>query len=335
MKIKKTTLIPIIIAIVIVGGSLFLGDALASLGFFSTDSLNKGLVGHWPLDSAHLNSTTNRVDDISGYSNHGTNVGATLTTDRYGQSNAAMSFNGTSNYVDTGNGVSLQITDRITFSAWVKIKTYDSERFIVCKGSQNPALDYYSSRFAWTTNGGVSYLYSTTYPVADVWYHVVGTYDKDSGANNRKIFINGIQENQETVTGSMSTSGSLRIGSLGGGYFTKGSISDVRIYNRVLSAAEITRLYQSYKPKLSTGTLNQKLVLDMPLRPTSEKVGSNIVTNGGFDTDTSWTKDSNWTISGGVATANGSNSNSIYQPVGLQAGKTYRYSFNYVKSSGG
>lgn len=52
---------PIFLIFALVLTALIFSKALASLGFFSTDSLNKGLVGHWPLDGAHYNSTTNRV----------------------------------------------------------------------------------------------------------------------------------------------------------------------------------------------------------------------------------------------------------------------------------
>ena len=57
------------------------------------------------------------VADASGNGNTGTIVGATWTTaGKYGN---ALSFNGTSSYVNLGNPTSLRLTGSMTLSAWV------------------------------------------------------------------------------------------------------------------------------------------------------------------------------------------------------------------------
>ncbi len=61
-----------------------------------------------------------------------------------------------------------------------------------------------------------------------------------------------------------------------------GAIDDFSIYNRILSESEIKSLYNSYSPKTTTGTLQQGLVLDMPLKlkyTKSEAAGSEIMTD--------------------------------------------------------
>ena len=62
-------------------------------------SINRGLVGHWTMDEEDYNFATSRVADKSGYENHGTNYGATFTTDRHGKEGGAMKFDGVSNRV--------------------------------------------------------------------------------------------------------------------------------------------------------------------------------------------------------------------------------------------
>ena len=52
---------------------------------------SNGLVGWWPFSG--------NASDLSGNGNNGTVTGATLTTDRNGNVNAAYSFNGSSNYI--------------------------------------------------------------------------------------------------------------------------------------------------------------------------------------------------------------------------------------------
>jgi hypothetical protein len=72
------------------------------------------------------------------------------------------------------------------------------------------------------------------------------------------------------------------------------------------------------------------------MRPTPE-YGAELVTNGDFDTDSDWTKETGWTISGGKASYNGSAATSaLYQNISAVSGTKYRVSFsvvNYVSGS--
>jgi hypothetical protein len=55
-------------------------------------NLQNGLVGYWPF--------CGNANDASGNGNNGTVNGATLTTDRFGNSNGAYSFNGVNNNIN-------------------------------------------------------------------------------------------------------------------------------------------------------------------------------------------------------------------------------------------
>lgn len=65
-------------------------------------------------------------------------------------------------------------------------------------------------------------------------------------------------------------------------------------------------------------------------------LGPDLVVNGGFGTDTVWTKGTGWTIAAGVASfaATGSASN-LSQDIGLVAGKVYQITFTVTVSAGG
>jgi hypothetical protein len=89
-------------------------------------SLNKGLVGHWTMSQDSLKGSL--LADKTPYENDGTIYGATFTTDRKGQANKAMSFNGVDDYIDCGNNESLDITGAITMSAWIKIDKPSTSR---------------------------------------------------------------------------------------------------------------------------------------------------------------------------------------------------------------
>ncbi|MCK4784168.1 MAG: hypothetical protein KAV87_10485, partial [Desulfobacteraceae bacterium] len=72
------------------------------------------LVGYWSFDDIQ---GTN-VPDQSGTGNDGTINGAPLVIE--GPFDNALQLDGISDYVDCGNAESLNITDKLTISAWVK-----------------------------------------------------------------------------------------------------------------------------------------------------------------------------------------------------------------------
>lgn len=63
--------------------------------------------------------------------------------------------------------------------------------------------------------------------------------------------------------------------------------------------------------------------------------GSELVTNGGFDTDTDWSKGASWSIADGKASSNGLSNNSLSQttPI-LEVGKTYKLKIDITHISG-
>jgi hypothetical protein len=76
------------------------------------------------------------ITDLSGNGITGTLQGATwTTTGKYGN---ALSFNGTSSYVDLGNPTALQLTGSMTVEAWVKAAANPADDGqIVAKASNN------------------------------------------------------------------------------------------------------------------------------------------------------------------------------------------------------
>jgi sucrose-6-phosphate hydrolase SacC (GH32 family) len=62
--------------------------------------------------------------------------------------------------------------------------------------------------------------------------------------------------------------------------------------------------------------------------------GSDLITNGTFDTDSGWTKGAGWTISGGKAHYTGGGYSQLYQSPGFVAGKYYRIIVDLTGSSG-
>ena len=65
----------------------------------------------------------------------------------------------------------------------------------------------------------------------------------------------------------------------------------------------------------------------------AQAFGEELVTNGNFATDSDWTKEGAWTISGGVASVISSTNDRLYQSISLEADKKYLLSINVVSIS--
>jgi hypothetical protein len=184
--------------------------------------------------------------DISNYGNHGTIYGATRTL---GKLRKALSFNGVNNYVDLGDNPNLEapaITDKLTLEAWVYPRILTGLQFIVGKEGVHK-IDLYGARVLFLTgeNWAGSMLTSQTALSANVWYHIIATYD----GSVKRLYINGIQD-PNTVSTSGSVGSNNYHASVGCSYttipyreFFYGLIDEVRIYSRALSAKEVYTHY--------------------------------------------------------------------------------------------
>jgi len=161
----------------------------------------------------------------------------------------ALEFNGSTGFVDCGNDASLNITDEITIEAWVKPNTADTYGYIVAKTTVTTLG--YGFLFEGHTDE-INLVYSKGNHRSDAvfteynqWIHVVVTNDP---SGNLKFYKNG--EDAGTLAGaSWSPSGlPLFIGVRDGPtLFFNGTIDEVAIYNRALTADEIEQHYKMGK----------------------------------------------------------------------------------------
>jgi hypothetical protein len=178
------------------------------------------------------------VHDASVNGNNGTLQGGSswTTSGRYG---TAILFNGTNAYVNIPSSPSLQLTSAMTLEAWVMPSRLTGIwRDVIYKGMDNYYLEAESTSAKPAIKGTLSGpLYGTVALTTKTWTHMAGTYD---GATLR-LYVNGAQVNSQTQTGPIAVSTNpLQIGgdTFYGQYF-QGTIDEIRVYNRALSAAEI------------------------------------------------------------------------------------------------
>ena len=162
------------------------------------NSRTPGLVACW-----HMNEGTGTTTkDATQNGNNGTLVnGPTWVDGKFGK---CLSFDGVNDYVNCGNNGSLNPTDAITIVAWVKYNSVSGCQEIVRKElSYAFGIGWTAKKFRfWIYNGSwVNSGDSITSAEVGKWYYVVGTYDKNGGTNNLKLYVNQNLEAQSTQTG--------------------------------------------------------------------------------------------------------------------------------------
>jgi hypothetical protein len=174
-----------------------------------------------------------------------------------GKWNGAMKFDGVNDYVNAGNSASLNMIGPMTVSAWVRFNTAPSSSSMIAD-KYNGASRAYSLRVA-NDNGPYMFEFytGTTWataslagtPVPNQWYFVVGVYDVTS----TKISVNGGAFNSVAGSAPWPGSNNLIIGALydTSTAFFNGSIDEVRVWNRALSADEILQQYYSNLAKVA------------------------------------------------------------------------------------
>jgi len=222
--------------------------------FTPTGTLNVGLAAYYPFSG--------NTNDASGNSNHGTAFGsAALTTNRFGEANKAYSFAGTG-YVRIANSTTTDITGNFSISLWVKpdtITTDWSSSFLVQRGNASAGADPFTLTYNNGTLNSVISVFSGTGSTANqtampgnvrfhnVWTHVVATCNKST--KTMKLYANGLLVSTQTfpdLSIGYSTSGAdfyTYLGTADGTHsMFRGSLDEVRIYNKELTAAEALEL---------------------------------------------------------------------------------------------
>jgi hypothetical protein len=198
------------------------------------------LVAHFTFDE--LDAT--QAIDASGNGNHGVISGAQRVA---GVTGGGLQFDGVNDWVTIADAASLDLTASFTLEAWVKPSASGGWRTVVLKeGSGFSPYELYAndpgvsapSAYFTPASGAVRNVTGTSALSTANWTHLAATYD---GVNMR-LYVNGALARSVARSGAIRTSNSaLRIGGnqTWGGEFFAGTIDEVRVYNRALSAAEV------------------------------------------------------------------------------------------------
>ena len=213
-----------------------------------------------------LGENTTRVVDLSKYGNNGTIFGATLNTS--GKYGSAYQFDGINNYIRIEDSNTLDFgTSSFSYSFWFN-NLLGGTQDMLCKhnGTATEITSGYRILISTTSTTGFSTVFAngTNNTRLDSGTHSCWggktwcfmTVVVDRGNNLMSMYINGIYINGKTIpaTGSVANAFNLTLGSLhdGSTRFFNGSIDEVRMWNRSLSAGEINQIYMSNLQKYSS-----------------------------------------------------------------------------------
>jgi hypothetical protein len=213
--------------------------------------------------------------------------------------NNGLVLNGTTQYVTAEPISFIEAGEDIPFSisTWVNF-TDASQSTIISKGRYGSTLEYIlytgsSDKLLFAIydedadGAGSTGFLQVSYDSAITAYegqkvHVVATYDGSAAVAGMKIFLNGVQVNDassasvgaDTYNKMRQSSDLIQIGADEGALLFDGTIYNITLHKRVLSAEEILDTYQQ---DTFTEVDASKAVVCLPLRSTFDD-GSNIVT---------------------------------------------------------
>jgi len=193
-----------------------------------------------------------------------------------------LSLGGYGDYVEVADSGSLDIESQISLSVWVKLKGYSSWPKIIIKPYQTYAdpwelyaIDLRGSgdtpRFRFILTDGIpggnsAILVHNSTISLNQWYHIVGTYN----GNTANLYIDGNLITSQSADFDIGINNMpLGIGARLGMDDVNGLIDDVMIYNRALTAAEVSSIYDIQKIEPTAPVLasigNKSITVDTAL----------------------------------------------------------------------
>ncbi|MEA3480222.1 MAG: LamG-like jellyroll fold domain-containing protein [Bacteroidota bacterium] len=237
---------------------LFSIQFVLGLSLFSQINLDSLLVAYYPFNG--------NANDESGNGNNGAVTGAIPVEDRFGNPDAAYSFNGFTDYIEFGD-VFNDVFLPFAISVWIYKEQVGPPFQNIFKSDNYPGTgsNYYYGFWLTTVNeneqstvsisycdgGGVEIANrrtknSTSMIYLNQWVHLAINVN---GPTDMAIYFNTFD-----VGGTYSGSGGNMVHSdwtanmgrntLPPNIYLNGILDDVRIYNRILTLDEITALYE-------------------------------------------------------------------------------------------
>ena len=222
----------------------------------SPDTLRNGLLAYYPFNG--------NANDESGNGFDCTIIGATLSSDRFDQSNSAFIFSGNEQYLTTDDIPSFDYQNSFSLSLWIntvreiknnqviigKMTTFsDFQGWALLRISNDPENIFFILRNE-GGNGINEVRCSFPFKSFNIWNSISVVYDGTGKATGVSFYLNGNKAIKTIVYDNLSATivnnAPFNIGARDNGNAEfQGKIDEVRIYNRTLTENEIDQLYNN------------------------------------------------------------------------------------------
>ena len=234
MESKKKKLIKFTLgAVILTAASLAIGIN----GFFGggdtipDNTFSHGLVGYWSFDEG----TGTTAYDASWNGNNGILYNSPQWID--GKKGNALQFDGVDDYVLVSGSLYSGNTD-FTVEAWVKANDNNKRKIWWSNNGYVEMHDNGQWRMSIYHSGNNADDEGGSYNVGQ-WYHAVVVYT--SSQKTGRLYVDGVKLLEDGATGDLSYSSNVIIGDYpsASNYEFNGTMDEVKIYNRALSAEEV------------------------------------------------------------------------------------------------
>ena len=208
----------------------------------------------------------------------------------------SVDFDGVDDFIQLGEPISYT---QHTISTWVKVSDSDASKTIIDARDANDdgIRIFLTSAEVVTYQLNTSDITSGSAISVDEWHQIVATYD----GTTQKLYIDGSLVSSATTSQTISTTTNAEIGSRNFSDRANeflGKIDELAIFDRALTADEVTAIFRI------------KYGANLVQNGNFDELGSELVVNGDFATDSNWTKGTGWSIANGVASCDGTQSSS-------------------------
>jgi len=220
-------------------------------------------IGDWGYLPSYTRRFEGKIDEVAVYSKalpadeiaEQYNLGKAKHSDWVaGKSGTGLEFDGVDDFVDVGDVGAIN-TGAISF--WVKLNSLPAEQYLSFYGINSVgyarAIRLTNNQLGFVGWGGATNedIYNIYTMSAGTWYNIAYTFD----GHDIKVYVDGDLKASETKTGLGTISnGSFLVGKRGPSYnesYLNGSIDEVAVYSKALSADEISKHYAAGRARHS------------------------------------------------------------------------------------
>lgn len=198
-----------------------------------TDTLLTGMVGSHEMPARSQDTTKSVIGASLAYPGK-------LAKRAQPKGSPCATFDGTNDYAGR-DATDFQFTGDYSVSSWVYLGAVQTGR-IAGRHESNVGwmlrIESTGAASVWRNANSVA---SRRLLKTGTWNHIVGVAEGSTG----RVYVNGVLDTEGSITSSthgVATSADMRIARNGTSYLN-GRVSDVRVFNRAMSAAEVASVY--------------------------------------------------------------------------------------------